>query len=58
MHLSTRSLIGLSAAALPGVLVLGAALLTPSRAEPTVHAEKVCPETLKAQQKANDPAGA
>jgi hypothetical protein len=58
MHLSTRSLIGLSAAALPVVLVLGAALLTPPRAEPTVHAEKVCPESLKAQQKADDPAGA
>ena len=49
MHLSTRSLVGLSAAALPVVLVLGAAILTPPRAEPTVHAEKVCPETLKAQ---------
>ena len=59
MHLSTRSLIGLSAAALPVVLVLGAALLPPSRAEPTLHAEKVCPDTLKAQtQHADEPAGA
>jgi hypothetical protein len=57
MRLSTRSVIGLSAAALPMALVLGAALLTPSRAEPTLHAEKVCPETLKAQ-KAADEAGA
>ena len=57
MHLSTRSLVGLSAAALPVVLVLGAAILTPPRAEPTVHAQKVCPETLKAQ-KASEEAGA
>ena len=59
MDLSTRSLVGLSAAALPVILVLGAAVLTPSRAEPTLHAEKVCPETLEAQQqKAEEPAGA
>jgi hypothetical protein len=59
MHLSTRSLIGLSAAALPVILVLGAAVLTPSRAESTLHAEKVCPETLKAQQLgADEPEGA
>ena len=57
MRLSTRSVIGLSAAVLPMALVLGAALLTPSRAEPTLHAEKVCPETLKAQ-KAAEEAGA
>jgi hypothetical protein len=59
MHLSTRSLVGLSAAALPVVLVLGAAVMTPSRAEPTLHAEKVCPEALKAQQQRSaNPAGA
>ncbi len=58
MRLSIRSVIGLSAAALPVFLVLGAALLTPPRAEPTVHAEKVCPESLKAQQKLDDSAGA
>jgi hypothetical protein len=58
MRLSIRSVIGLSAAALPVILVLGAALLAPSQAEPTVHAEKDCPETLKAQQKAGHPAGA
>ena len=58
MRLSTRSVIGLSAAFLPIALVLGAAVLTPPRAEPTVHATKVCPESLKAQQKVNGPAGA
>ena len=58
MHLSTRSLVGLGAAALPAFLVLGAAVLTPPRAEPTVHAGKVCPETLKAEQKMLKPAGA
>ena len=58
MHLSTRSLVGLGAAALPAFLVLGAAVLTPPRAEPTAHATKVCPETLKAQHKGAQPTGA
>jgi hypothetical protein len=58
MRLSTRSFIGLSAAALPMALVLGAALLAPSRAEPTLHAEKACPEALKAEKKMLAPAGA
>jgi hypothetical protein len=50
MRLSIRSLVGVSAAALPMLLVLGAAVMTPPRAEPTVHAADVCPETLKAKK--------
>ncbi len=58
MRLSIRAIIGLSAAAFPMFLVLGAALTAPRPAEPTLHAEKVCPESLKAEKKIDKPAGA
>jgi hypothetical protein len=62
MHLSVRSAIGLGAAILPVIVVLGAAVITPPPAESGLQSASqssgVCPEALKAQKRAQARAGA
>jgi hypothetical protein len=56
MHLSLRSLIGMSAAFATMAVVLGSAFLAP--AEPSETVASTCPQKMKANAVASRPRGA